>query len=77
MTPALGATLATTQGVVDGSGRWQISSAGGRQPVWNPAGTRVYFLEISVPAVLVHVDIDLEGDSPVIGRPVEQARVPV
>ena len=26
------------------SGRWEVSSTGGRQPVWNPAGPELFFV---------------------------------
>jgi len=48
-------------------GKWQISTDGGSEPMWNPDGSALYYLSTS--RKLMRVPIDTRGDSLKLGLP--------
>ncbi len=50
-----------------GEGSWQVSTSGGFWPHWSGRGDRLYYVDDK--NVLMEVDVDLRGHSPVLGNP--------
>jgi hypothetical protein len=42
------------------AGRWQISSAGGREPLWNPNGRELFYRDVEAGGTRISV-VDLSG----------------
>jgi len=51
-----------------GGRKWQVSTAGGRQPLWNKSGTELYYF--TPDNVLTATTIGFAGGEPKIGTPV-------
>lgn len=48
-------------------GKWQVSSEGGLDPIWNPEGTSLFYRSLG--SSLMEVDLDPTGASPRLGTP--------
>jgi len=49
-----------------GSGKWHISSNGGTQPLWSPAGEELFY--VATNGELIAVAMDTRGDALSIGQ---------
>ncbi len=57
-----------------GGGKWQVSSSGGRLPIWSPDGHKVYYNQSA--GVLMEVPVKTVGSVFSVGQPVKLFEIP-